>query len=174
VKIRASTVKDKESIRRVHLGAFAEPEGETVSQLAVDLLEDKTAIQRLSLVAEQANKIVGHILFTSVIIDGAVTEGAYIMAPLAVAKNYQGCGIGTDLIKQGLKILKEGDAEFVLVYGDPKYYSRTGFILGHDLKPPHKLEYPDAWMAQGLKEGALQRHKGTIQCAASLNSPEHW
>jgi putative acetyltransferase len=174
VKIRTSTIKDQESIRLVHLEAFGEPEGQTVSELAIDLLADKTANPILSLVAEQASEIVGHILFTSVKIDGAVSPGAYIMAPLAVAKHYQGDGIGTDLINQGLRILKEREAEFVLVYGDPKYYSRTGFIFGHDLKPPHKLEYPEAWMAQELTEGAFRRIKGTVECAAVLNAPEHW
>jgi putative acetyltransferase len=52
VKIRESLENDKEFIRKVHQNAFGQPEGETVSQLAIDLLEDKTALPILSLVAE--------------------------------------------------------------------------------------------------------------------------
>jgi len=174
MQIRESTEKDKDSIRQVHLEAFGEAEGKSVSQLAIDLLEDATALPILSLVAESNNNIVGHIIFSSVKVDSTHISGAYILAPLAVVKNSQGCGIGTELIEQGLGILRERNAKFVLVLGDPNYYSRTGFRSGHGLKPPYELDYPEAWMAIELKEGTLSTIKGTIQCAASLNSPELW
>ena len=57
MKIRESLESDKGSIRKVHQNAFGQPEGETVSQLAIDLLDDKTALPILSLVAEQDNEI---------------------------------------------------------------------------------------------------------------------
>jgi predicted N-acetyltransferase YhbS len=174
MQIRESNESDKDRIRKVHQDAFGETEGEVVSQLGIDLLEDKTALPILSLVAEEGNDIVGHIIFSSVKIDGTRSPGAFILAPLGVASGFQGGGIGTDLIRQGLNILRERDAEFVLVLGDPKYYSRTGFTPDHGLKPPHELAYPEAWMAQELRPGALVTNRGTVQCAVSLNSPEHW
>ncbi|MCK5666879.1 MAG: hypothetical protein KAI17_25505, partial [Thiotrichaceae bacterium] len=70
MKIRDSVVKDKTQIRKVLLNAFDEEEGEVVSQLAIDLLEDVTALPILSLVAEQDNDIIGHIIFSSVNIEG--------------------------------------------------------------------------------------------------------
>lgn len=172
--IRESTESDKNFIRQVQKEAFGEAEGESVSQLAIDLLEDKTALPILSLVAEIDNCVVGHVIFSSVKIVGAQVTGAYILAPLAVANALHGSGIGTALINRGLGILGERNAEFVLVLGDPQYYSRTGFRAGHGLKPPHELEYPEAWMAQELRDGALSAIQGTVQCADSLNSPEHW
>lgn len=174
MKIRESIESDKDTILQVHQNAFGEPEGITVAQLAIDLLEDKTALPILSLVAEKDKEVVGHILFTSVKIDGATFPGAYILAPLAVFNDVKGHGIGTELINRGLQILKERDAEFVIVLGDPKYYSRTGFDTVHNFKPPYELGYPEAWMAQELKKGALKLVKGVVQCAVSLNSPEHW
>ena len=94
---------------------------------------------------------------------------------MAVARFSQKTGIGTQLINRGLEILKERGAEIVLVYGDPKYYMRTGFKAGHKLKPPHKLKYPEeAWMARELVEGSLAKTQGMVQCASSLNSPELW
>ncbi len=51
MKIRESEENDKKSIRMVHKNAFGPSEGESVSQLAIDLLEDKTALPILSLVA---------------------------------------------------------------------------------------------------------------------------
>ena len=175
MKIRESVENDKNSIRKVHLNAFDKSEGETVSQLAIDLLEDKTALPILSLVAEQDNEIIGNVIFSSVNIEGVEGVSAYILAPLAVKRLAQRSGIGTQLINKGLEILKERGAEIVLVYGDPDYYMRTGFKAEHNLKPPHKLKYPEeAWMAQELVEDILTKTQGMVQCASSLNSPDYW
>ena len=175
MKIRESVDNDKTSIRKVHQNAFDQSEGETVSQLAIDLLKDKTALPILSLVAEQDNEIIGNAIFSSVTIEDVEEVSAYILAPLAVAKSAHGKGIGTLLINKGLETLKERGAEIVLVYGDPNFYKRTGFKAGHNLKPPHKLEYPEeAWMAQELVESILTKTQGTVRCAMSLSSPEYW
>jgi len=175
VNIRESLENDKESIRNIHQNAFDQPEGEAVSQLAIDLLKDKTALPVLSLVAEQENEIVGNIIFSSVRIEGAEGVSTYILSPLAVSKFVQNKGIGTQLINQGLEILKDRGGEIVLVYGDPNYYRRAGFKAGHKLKPPQKLSYPEeAWMALELVDGILANTQGIVRCASSLNSPEQW
>jgi putative acetyltransferase len=176
VKIRETVQTDKDLIRKVHQNAFGVPEGETVSQLAINLLEDKSALPILSLVAEQDNEIIGNVIFSSVTIEGSDEEIlAYILAPLAVVKDTQGKGVGTALINHGLKTLRERGAEIVFVYGDPNYYVRTGFKAGHNLKPPHKLKYPaEAWMAQELTQGVLAKAEGMVKCASSLDSQELW
>ena len=175
MKIRESVENDKKSIRKVHLNAFDQSEGETISQLAIDLLEDKTALPVLSLVAEQDNDIIGNIIFSSVSIEGVEGTSVHILAPLAVTRSAQRKGIGALLINKGLETLKERGTEIVLVYGDPNYYMRTGFKAGHNLKPPYKLTYPEeAWMAQELVENILTKTQGTVRCAISLSSPEYW
>ena len=174
MKIRESVENDKDTIRIVYKNAFGEPEGETVSQLAIDLLEDKTALPILSLVAEQDNEIIGNVIFSSVNIEGVEGVSAYILAPLAVTRLVQRSGIGTQLINKGRETLKERGAKIVLVYGDPNYYTRTGFKAGHNLEAPYKLEYPEAWMAQELVKGVLAKTQGMVRCALSLNSPELW
>ena len=70
---------------------------ESVSQLAIDLLEDKTALPILSLAAEQDNEIIGNVIFSSVNIEGAEGVSACILAPLAVTRFAQRSGIGTQL-----------------------------------------------------------------------------
>jgi putative acetyltransferase len=87
VKTRESVENDKRFIRKVHQDAFDSSEGESVSQLAIDLLEDKTALPILSLVAEQDKEIIGNIIFSSVTIEGAEGVPTYILAPLAVVKS---------------------------------------------------------------------------------------
>ena len=177
MQIRESVDSDKSQIRELHLEAFgeAEGEGETVAHLALDLLADETAQPMLSLVAEQDERIVGHIIFSVANIEGAEGVASYILAPLAVASAAQKTGIGTQLIDEGLARLKAHGAEIVLVYGDPNYYQRSGFSAGHQLAPPHPLHYPvEAWMALELAEGVLARTQGTVHCAAALDAPEYW
>ena len=127
--------------------------------------------------AEESNTIVGNIIFSVVKIEGCEEAvSAYILAPLAVVKECQGKGIGKSLIENGLTTLQERGAELVFVLGDPNYYSRTGFepVNGYNLKPPYKLEYPEAWMVLELKQGALKKAEGVVRCASSLDSPELW
>jgi len=175
MKIRESVESDKKAIRKVYLNAFDQSESETIAQLAIDLLEDKTAQPILSLVAEQDNQIIGNVIFSSVKIEGGEGVSAYILAPLAVSTFAQNKGIGTRLINKGLETLKQRGAEIVLVYGDPNYYMRTGFKAGHKLKPPYKLQYPEeAWMAQEIVEGILTKTQGTVRCAMALSSAEYW
>ena len=126
-------IGDKKPIRKVHENAFDQSEGETVSQLAIDLLEDKTALPILSLVAERDNEIIGNIIFSSVNIAGVEGVSAYILAPLAVTRFAQRSGIGTQLINKGLETLKERGAEIVIVYGDPNSSKHPG-VEGIDIQ----------------------------------------
>ena len=42
--------------------------------------------------------------------------------------NLQRRGIGTALINEGLRVLKEMNADGCALIGDPKYYRRFGFV----------------------------------------------
>jgi len=174
VSIRESTVDDFESIRDVHLDAFGEVDGAAVSKLAVDLLTDETAKPLLSLVADAESRIIGSIIFTTARVQGREGKIAYILAPLAVATDFQRKGIGRALIEHGLQMLSGKGADLVFVLGDPKYYRRYGFSHNHRVLPPYQLEYPRAWMALELKRGALEAVSGQIACADALSAPEHW
>ena len=172
--IRQSLETEKEQLSKLHLETFGEEEGGSVSTLTIKLLDDPTAQPYLSLIAEENNQIIGHILFTPVTIENSQERNGYILAPLAVSKEKQRSGIGKQLISTGLKMLKEWGVEYVLVLGDPAYYALSGFHTDHQIKPPYDLPYPEAWMGQELKPGVLQKHKGTVACADALNKREYW
>ena len=174
MQIKESGSTDVNRIFKLHLDAFGETEGPVVARLALDLLEDQRSQFMLSLIAQENEELVGHILFTGVSVSDCVSQGGYILAPLAVSPRFQRQGIGIALIKHGLDILRNENAEYVLVLGDPAYYKPAGFSDNHRIEPPYAIDYPEAWMAQELKQGAMSKIVGTVHCAAPLQAREHW
>ena len=82
--------------------------------LVNDLLNDQTAEPRLSLLAFEEEKAVGHILFTSVGLAGKENcPSMSILAPLAILPEAQNRGVGGELIRHGLKMLAESGVELV-------------------------------------------------------------
>lgn len=124
VFIRAEQPNDITAIRTVNERAFRQSHEADI----VDALR-KNCPDIVSLVAESARMIVGHIFFSPVTIEG---EGIQLtgmgLAPMAVTPDEQKHGIGTRLIKAGLEILHHRNCQFVVVLGYPAYYHRFGFI----------------------------------------------
>ncbi|WP_458759549.1 GNAT family N-acetyltransferase [Afipia sp. TerB] len=84
----------------------------------------------LSLVAEQDDRIVGHVAFSrlSITHDSHVTSGVSL-APVGVLPGMQRKGAGSALIEAGHDQLRYAGETVVFVLGDPAYYSRFGYSL---------------------------------------------
>jgi putative acetyltransferase len=123
VLIREERPEDISNVRRVNEQAFGRP----VEARIIDNLR-KSGAELLGLVAEWDRKIVGHILFSPVTIEGEKGEIRGMgLAPMAVPPDYQGREIGSRLVKQGLILLRNRGCPFVIVLGHPGYYPRFGF-----------------------------------------------
>ena len=108
VTIRRAEDADLVGILGVHKSAFGGRQGEEIAELVVGLLADESAIPLFSFVAEVQGAIVGHVLFTSVRVQGASRSvSAQILAPLGVSRLHQGRGIGQLLVSEGLARLAE-------------------------------------------------------------------
>jgi len=179
ISVREATSGDRTAITKVVIAAFGEGQGSEIDTLVGDLLSDETAIPRFSLVAETAGEVVGHVLFTSIRIEGSRAKiSALILAPLAVLPKVQGKGIGGRLIADGLKRSREAGHDLVFVLGHPDYYTRHGFEPAgpHHLSAPYPIpaEHADGWMVQELRPGMLGTVEGTVRCAKTLDDPRHW
>jgi putative acetyltransferase len=177
--IRPATELDQDGIDRVYLDAFGESQGREIVSLVHGLLADETAEPHLSLVAVENGALVGHVLFTRVTVEpGGRDVAARILAPLAVAPQRQGRGVGTALIREGLGRSSASGADLVFVLGHPDYYPRYGFrpasALGLDAPYPIPAAHADAWMVQELRPGVLGAVQGTVRCASALDEPRHW
>lgn len=174
MQIREARSGEVDLIAELHTDAFGAPEGPQVAQLVVELIADVGAEPRLSLVAEQGGALVGHVLFTPIVVPGAEGVDVRILCPMAVASRCHRSGIGTALIHQALALLKDEGVAAVLVYGDPDYYGRFGFASGHCVAAPYPLEFPDAWRFLALQEGPAAQLQGVARCAPPLMNPVHW
>lgn len=120
--IRPERADDASSVRHVNERAFGQPAEANL----VDTLR-RSCEGALSLVADDGT-VVGHILFTPVVIEGTGPPVAGMgLAPMAVSPGCQRRGIGSHLVRRGLDLLRERGCPFVVVVGHPEYYPRFGF-----------------------------------------------
>jgi len=149
MNIRPEDPADHNAVRALHRCAF---EGEGEARL-VDLLREQSW-PVVSLVAEDAGQVVGHILFSPATLDGA--DGGMGLAPMAVLPTRQREGIGSALVQSGLEACRELGIGWVVVLGHPAYYPRFAFVPASQFGVTSDYEVPDdVFLAQELVEGAL-------------------
>jgi putative acetyltransferase len=156
--IRPESAADYDVVRHVNQLAF----GRDDEAQLVDVLRDGGHV-RLSLVAEQEDQIVGHIMFSNLrIITDSGTIPGLALAPMAVLPSAQRRGIGSALVRHGLDACREQGHRIVVVLGHPEYYPRFGFSadLARRLQSPFS---GDAWMALEVVDGALAGITGRVE-----------
>lgn len=97
--------------------------------LAHILRDHPDFIPELDLVAETGQALLGNIMYTRakvVLEDGGARE-VLCFGPLSVHPGWQGKGVGGALVRCSLELAREMGHQAVLIYGDPRYYSRFGF-----------------------------------------------
>ena len=164
--VRAGTINDVGPIRLVNEAAFGRPdEADLIACLRAE------GVVLTSLVAEQENRIVGHILFSRMFIDtSSESVPAVALAPLVVAPVMQRQGIGGVLIMRGLEILRGNGERIVIVLGHPNYYSRFGFSA-KKAQPIASPFPPEAFMALELSPGALDGIRGSVRYPDAFGLP---
>jgi predicted N-acetyltransferase YhbS len=179
LEIRKSIESDRAEIENIHSIAFGVKDGSGIAELVNDLLDDKTAMPLLSLVAVEEERIIGHILFTKAkLTQTEELVSVQILAPLAVLPDFQSKGVGAQLIAEGLNQLKNSGVALVFVLGHPDYYPRSGFnpagVLGYEAPYHIPEENAGAWMVQELSPGVIGKVQGKVQCSDVLNKSEYW
>ncbi|MBU1698965.1 MAG: N-acetyltransferase [Candidatus Eisenbacteria bacterium] len=161
ISIRPEQESDTEAIRGVHLLAF----GQKHEADLVDAIRDSDDFDpQLSLVAEVDRQLIGHILYSPLIIKSEAGEHrALALAPIAVRPDFQNQGIGSALVRYGNQAAANLNHRIVIVVGDPEYYSRFGFSPARPLGLACSLPVPDEnFMVLELVPGALSNVKGSV------------
>lgn len=124
--IRPEEEKDIIQISRIIRSAFADhPHSNQQEHLIVDELR-ASEVPNLSLVAEYESDLVGHIAFSRVTVNGEELSW-YGLAPVSVDPDFQNQGIGSALVRAGLRQLKNMKASGCVLVGEPSFYQRFGF-----------------------------------------------
>ncbi len=132
MKIRPETPQDVKAIEQVTIAAFdGKPYSQQTEHFIVNGLREAGAMT-VSLVAEMDGKVVGHIAFSPVTVNGE-DKGWYGLGPVSVSPEWQRQGIGSKLIREGLSLIREKGAKGCVLEGDPGYYQRFGFKTYPDL-----------------------------------------
>ena len=134
-------------------------------KLVDKLRKAPTFIEELSLVAELNGQVVGHILFTPIIIDNGEQQfRSLVLAPVSVLPEFQKMGIGGLLIRAGHQKAKELGFHSVILIGHPEYYPRFGYkpASSWGIKTHYELPTDDVFMSVELTEGALSNVSGMV------------
>jgi len=156
--VRHETDSDFGAIRKVNCLAFSQNDESDL----VDSLRDG-GFAELSMVAEIDDRVVGHVLFSRLeIISEHATIAALALAPMAVLPDFQGQGIGSQMIQIALDQCRDEGHAIVIVLGHPNYYPRFGFSTAL-AKPLESIYAGDSFMAMELVLGSLQGVTGSVR-----------
>ena len=166
--IRPEETRDHEAISQVHRSAFGQ---ESEAKLVIELRTSKDFLPELSLVAVMDGEIVGHILFSPVVIQyGSRSVRALALAPMAVQPEFQRQGIGSQLIKKGLECCRRLRHQIVIVVGHPDYYPRFGFSSARTRGLEVPFPVPDeVFMVLELTQGTLESVAGMVRYPVAFN-----
>jgi putative acetyltransferase len=164
--IRAERPADIPGIHGVNLAAF---ETDAEARL-VDTLREQAA-PLISLIAEDEQAIVGHILFSPVTLTAAPELRIAGLAPMAVLPAWQRRGVGSLLVHAGLEQCRALGFCAAVVLGHSHYYPRFGFTPASRFGLRSEYEVPDdVFMAMELEESSLRGKSGQIAYHAAFAS----
>jgi len=163
--IRVESEEDQDAVRALNTAAF---ETSVEAQL-VDILRAQ-AHPIVSLISEIEGEVVGHILFSPVILDGDAEFLMMGLGPMAVAPTHQRMGIGTALVREGLTQCRQAGTQAVVVLGHPTYYPRFGFKPSSTFGIRCVYDVPeDVFMAMELHANTLRGKGGLVRYHPAFN-----
>ncbi|MBO6527618.1 GNAT family N-acetyltransferase [Erythrobacter sp.] len=126
IAIRPEEPRDHAAIGVVTQAAFADaPHSDGSEVRIIDRLRSDGDLT-LSLVAEDGERIVGHVAVSPV----QITDGSpdwYGLGPIAVLPSLQRQGVGLRLMQRAIADMRMRGARGIVLLGDPAYYQRFGF-----------------------------------------------
>ena len=163
-----------ELFREVFSESEGRAEGQVIADFVTNLIATTAPEDLIGCTAEINQTVVGCIFFSRLTVPSG--QSAFILSPVAVSSVMQRTGIGQKLITYGLDHLRSLNVNLAFTYGDPKYYSKTGFeqISEHVVKAPCPLSQPIGWLAQSLDGQVIEPMAGPTKCVEALNAPSLW
>jgi len=125
LRIRPESQDDHDAIAVVVAEAF---NSTLEAELVAAIRSSPEYVPELALVAEIEGEVVGHVMVSwTGLQDGEVVQAIQHLSPLAVAPAHHRRGIGAALVTTVTSAARDRGAPFVILEGNPRYYSRFGF-----------------------------------------------
>ena len=157
--IRDEKAADRSAVCTLNELAFGQPGEATL----VEALHRHGAAV-VALVAESADHIVGHILFSPVHVELSQDKRLLGLAPMAVLPSHQRQGIGSRLVEEGLKRCAALGWDGVVVLGHPEYYPRFGFVHAATFGLRCEYDVPsEVFMARELPGHSIRGATGLVR-----------
>jgi putative acetyltransferase len=126
IRIRSETPADAQTIAALTASAFLNARHTSHTEQYIVAALRSAGQLALSLVADAEGIVVGHVAVSPVSIsDGA--SGWFGLGPISVLPQHQGHGVGSQLMREALRLLRGRGACGCVVLGEPAYYRRFGF-----------------------------------------------
>jgi putative acetyltransferase len=165
IRVRAEDKNDWTAVRAVNTAAF----GASLEADLVDALRVR-AQPLISLVAEIQGAVVGHIMFSPVALAKHDERKLMGLGPMAVLPEHQRKGVGSALVRAGLKRCEELGCDAVVLVGHAEYYPRFGFVPAARYGISCQYDVPeDVFMILELRPGALRGATGHVQYHEAFN-----
>ena len=160
--VRKEIKKDSAAISEVNSLAFKRKnEGLLIEKLRMT----KEFNPKLSLVAIYKKRIIGHLLLYPIkMIVGKKRQTILALAPMCVHPDYQRKGIGTKLVRRGIKRANDLGYKSIIVIGHSDYYPRFGFkeACRYGITGPFKVP-SNVFLALELSKGVLKDIDGIVE-----------
>ncbi len=147
-------------------GVFAVNESAFESRAEANLVDTLRELAQpvVSLVAVENGEVVGHIMFSPVVLSEDPDLKLMGLAPMAVVPEFQHHGIGSALVREGLEKCRQLGCAAVVVLGHPDYYPRFGFLPSSRFDIDSEYEVPEeVFMLIELQPGALSGKNGRVK-----------
>ena len=126
-----------DDVAAVVAAAFGPDEGPGVADLWTEV--EATGLALGSLVAEQEDRLVGHVGLSTAWLDARrALVDVWLLSPLSVLPAHQGRGTGSALLAAAVEAARAGGAPLLFLEGSPAFYGARGFerASGHGFAAP--------------------------------------
>ena len=168
IEVRPATPADLPAIMAMTRAAF----GYELEARLVERLQRERRVAA-SVVAVCDGAVVGHAMLSRVELTapGEPAQEALALAPVAVAPEHQGCGIGSLVVRTCVR-LADGELP-VFVIGDPEFYGRFGFepAASHGVRQRFEVAPGHFMVRLTARCPVLPTGDSTGACACTLEYP---
>lgn len=166
IKLRLEEEKDYRAVEELTRESFwnIHSPGADEHFLVHNMRQTKEFVKSLDFVAIYNGKIVGNIVYAeSRIISLGNEQVVLTFGPVSVLPEYQKNGIGAMLINHTIKLARQMSYKAILIYGDPEYYKKYGFIASKKYSITNKDgKFPAALLVLELYPNALDGIRGVF------------